>query len=80
MFITTNRTVEQGRRINIQIPIFAFERRLSLMGTIVRCEPEGFAVMFEEALEVEIFRDGRFPANIRESKRSTTRIDKDNVF
>ena len=80
LFITTNRTVEQGRRINIQIPIFAFERRLSLMGTIVRCEPEGFAVMFEEALEVEIFRDGRFPANIRESKRSTTRIDKDNVF
>lgn len=50
------------------------------MGTIVRCEPEGFAVMFEEALEVDIFKDGRFPGNIKESKRSTTRIDKDNIF
>ena len=76
VFIRTKRKIKKGRRINIQFPIFAFEKNLSLMGTVVRCEPEGFAVMFEEAIDVGIFQDGRFPGNINEGKRSTTRIDK----
>jgi len=66
VYISTNREIKQGRRINIQFPIFAFEKRLSLMGTVVRCEPEGFAVMFDGALNVRIFKDGRFPGNINE--------------
>jgi len=76
VFISTKRKIQEGRRINIQFPIFAFERRLSLLGTVVRCEPEGFAVMFEEAIDVGLFKDGRFPGNVVEDKRSTTRIDK----
>jgi hypothetical protein len=33
------------------------------MGRVVRCESEGFAVMFEEAIEVKVFKDGKFPGN-----------------
>ena len=80
VFISTKRNIRQGRRINIQFPIFAFEKRLSLMGTIVRCESEGFAVMFEEAIEVEIFKEGRFPGNIAGEHHSITKIGKNNVF
>ena len=79
VFIRSKRKVERGRRINVQFPIFAFEKKLSLMGTVVRCEPDGFAVMFEEAIDVGIFKDGRFPGNINEDKRSTTRIDKHSI-
>jgi len=79
VFINTKRKIKQGRRINIQFPIFAFEKRLSLMGTVVRCEPGGFAVMFEESIDVGLFKDGRFPGNINEGKRSTTRIDKHSI-
>lgn len=80
VFISTKRKIRQGRRINIQFPIFAFEKRLSLMGTVVRCESEGFAVMFEEAIEVEAFKDGRFPGNVEGDNRSITTIDKNNVL
>ena len=79
VFISTKRKIKQGRRINIQFPIFAFEKILSLMGTVVRCEPEGFAVRFEEAIDAGLFKDGRFPGNINEGQRSTTRIDKHSI-
>lgn len=79
VFISTKRKIKQGRRINIQFPIFAFEKQLSLMGTVVRCESEGFAVMFDEAIEVGIFKDGRFPGNINENKRPAMRIDKHSI-
>lgn len=69
VYISTNRKIKQGRRINIQFPIFAFEKWLSLIGTVVRSEPEGFAVMFKEPIDVRIFKDGRFPGNINEGKR-----------
>ncbi|MGD9307898.1 MAG: PilZ domain-containing protein [Desulfosarcina sp.] len=79
VFINTKRQIKKGRRINIQFPIFAFEKKLSLLGTVVRCDPDGFAVMFDEAIDVEIFKDGRFPGNTKESKRSTARIDKHSI-
>jgi len=79
VFINTKRKIKQGRRINIQFPIFAFEKKLSPMGTVVRCEADGFAVRFEEAIDVGFFKDGRFPGNIKESKRSATRIDKNSI-
>ena len=80
IFIRTTREIKHGQRVNIQFPIFAFDQRLSLMGSVVRCEPEGFAVMFEETMDVKLFKDGQFPGNINESERSTTRIDKHSIF
>ncbi|PIE67049.1 MAG: hypothetical protein CSA23_06175 [Deltaproteobacteria bacterium] len=78
VFIRTKQRVRQGGRINIQFPIFAFEKNLSLIGTVVRSEPEGLAVMFDEAIDVRLFKDGRFPGNMKEDERFATRIDKHN--
>lgn len=66
VFVSTRRKVAQGRSINIQFPIFAFGKWLSIMGSVVRCEPDGFAVMFDEGMDVRILKDGQFPGNIDE--------------
>jgi hypothetical protein len=79
VFISTKRKIKRGRRINVQFPIFAFEKRLSLIGTVVRCEPEGVAVMFDEAIDAKIFKDGRFPGNVNTDNRSITKIDKHSI-
>lgn len=76
VFISTKRKIRQGLRINVQFPIFAFQRRLSLIGTVVRCESEGIAVMFDEAIDPAIFQDGHFPGNVKTDNHSITKIDK----
>jgi hypothetical protein len=78
-FISTRRKIVQGRPINIQIPIFAFGKRLSIMGTVVRCESNGFAVMFNEAIEARLLKEGRFPGNVNEGHRSIIKIDKNGI-
>ena len=79
VFISTRRPIKQGRSINIQLPIFAFEKRLSIMGSVVRCEPGGFAVMFNEPVDVKLFKDGRFPGNVDADRRAIITIDKDRI-
>ena len=79
VFISTKRKIKQGRRINVQFPIFAFEKRLSLIGTVVRCEPDGIAVKFEDAIDAKIFRDGHFPGNMKTDNRSISKIDKHSI-
>ena len=78
-YISSRRPILPGRRINIQIPVFAFGRRLSIMGSVVRSGEDGFAVMFSDDIDVRIFKDGRFPANGQPGGRSTIRIDKNCV-
>lgn len=69
VFVSTRRKIIQGRSINIQFPIFAFEKWLSLMGTVVRRDLNGFAVKFNEALEVRLLNEGRFPGSVDEGDR-----------
>jgi Tfp pilus assembly protein PilZ len=76
VYIKSRRPIRLGRRINVQIPVFAFGRRLSIMGSVVRCNPEGFAVMFKEDIDVKLFKDGRFPANTGTGGRVMIKIDK----
>lgn len=80
VFISTTRKVSQGKLINIQFPIFAFEKRLSVMGTVVRCDTLGFAVRFNEAIEVNLFNGGRFPGSVKEGDRSIIKIDKNCIL
>lgn len=56
IFISTRRKIKQDQPINLQLPIFAFKKWLSLMGTVVRCNSEGFAVKFDEAIDEKIFK------------------------
>lgn len=58
VFVCTRRKIDQGRSINLQFPILAFKIRFSLMGKVVRCNPNGFAVMFDEPIDEKLFREG----------------------
>ena len=58
VFVRTRRKMVQGRTINLQIPILVFGKRLSLMGTVVRCDGEGFAMMFDKPIDEKIFSAG----------------------
>ncbi|WP_319404755.1 PilZ domain-containing protein [uncultured Desulfosarcina sp.] len=62
VFVSTRRKINQGRPINLQFPIFAFKKRFSLMGKVVRCNTTGFAVMFNEPIDEKLFnKDDRGP-------------------
>jgi hypothetical protein len=60
IFISTRRRIDQGQAIDLQFPVFAFKRRLSVMGKVVRCNTNGFAVAFNQPIEAGIFNAGRF--------------------
>lgn len=79
VFVSTRRKILQGRSINIQFPIFAFGKWLSVMGTVVRCDSKGFAVMFEEAIEVKILKEGRFPGNVNAGDQPAINIEKNYI-
>lgn len=58
VFVCTRRKMVQDRTINLQIPILVFGKRLSLMGTVVRCNATGFAVRFDNPIDRKIFDKG----------------------
>ena len=58
VFVATRQKIDKGRPVNLQLPILAFGKRLSLMGKVVRCNAEGFAVMFDEPFNEKLFNEG----------------------
>jgi hypothetical protein len=54
IYIRTPKPIEQGQRIRLRFPIFAFDRRPSVEGLVVRSEQEGFAVKFDLPIEERI--------------------------
>ena len=54
IYIHTRRTVARGQRITLRFPIVAFDQRPSILGTVVRCQDRGFAVMFDRPIEERI--------------------------
>ncbi len=70
VFVNTRRKINPGRSINLQFPIFAFKKRLSLMGTVIWCNSNGFAVMFDKSIEEKLSNEGQFPGIIIGRNRS----------
>jgi hypothetical protein len=58
VFVSTRRKIDQRRPINLQFPVLAFKKKLSLMGTVVRCDAGGFAVRFDEPIDEKLFNEG----------------------
>lgn len=63
IYINTRRSINPGQRISLRFPVFAFDRRPSILGTIVRAQDEGFAVMFDTPIERSINPDDQSPEN-----------------
>ena len=49
--IHTHRSVDDGERIRLRFPITAFDRKPSVMGTVVRSHNRGFAVVFDNPVK-----------------------------
>jgi hypothetical protein len=71
VFVSTRQKINHDQPINLQFPICAFKRMLSVMGTVVRCDSNGFAVMFDEAIEEKICKQSQFPWITHEENQST---------
>lgn len=70
VYITTRKTIPPGQRISLQFPVFAFDKRPSVLGTVVWSQEKGFAVMFDEPIERRICPADRFPELEIEHDRS----------
>ena len=70
VYITTRQTIPPGQRISLQFPVFAFNQRPSVLGTVVRSQELGFAVMFDKPIERRVCPDDRFPEFGLERDRS----------
>lgn len=65
IYIHTRRAIEHGQRITLRFPIIAFDQRPSVLGTVVRSQDQGFAVMFDRPIEERIPKDGLDASNQR---------------
>lgn len=61
IYITTRQTIEPGQKISLQFPVFAFDRKPSVMGTVVRSQDNGFAVEFDNPIEERVCPDDKHP-------------------
>ena len=61
IFIVTRRPIEDGQRISLRFPVFAFDKKPGVTGTVVRSQDKGFAVIFDNPIEEKICQDGQSP-------------------
>lgn len=69
IFIGTWRKVAEGQSIELQFPVFDFGNLLRVKGTVARCNPKGFSVVFDQPIEGLICKEGHFPEIVHESDR-----------
>ena len=48
------------KKISLRFPIVAFDTRTSIIGTVVRSQDRGFAVMFDNPIEERIPKVARY--------------------
>lgn len=59
IFIYTRRDIINGQRITLRFPIIAFDKKPSVLGTVVRAQDKGFAVKFDNPVEECLPRDNQ---------------------
>jgi integration host factor subunit alpha len=61
IYIGNWRAIKDGQRISLQFLVSAFEKKPSVMGTVMRSQDKGFAVIFDNPIEEKIFQTGQNP-------------------
>lgn len=51
IYIYSKRSINLGQPISLRFPIMAFDKRPSVEGMVIRCEPNGFAVKFDRPID-----------------------------
>ena len=70
IFISSHRAIDPGQRIRLRFPVFAFDKRPSVEGTVVRAQDRGFAVRFDTPIEDRFTNGDHFPEIDRERDSS----------
>jgi len=60
IYINTWRTIKHGQRISLRFPVMAFDRRPEVVGSVVRSQDRGFAVMFDNPIEEMVCQEGQY--------------------
>ena len=69
LFIKTYRKVAVGQPILVKFPLFNFDQIIKASGRVVRIDPDGIAVTFNEAIQGLICKEGHFPEIVHEGNR-----------
>jgi hypothetical protein len=69
VFVNTWRRIAEGSPIELEFPVFEFENQLKVTGMVVRSDPKGFSVMFDQPIDGLICKEGHFPEIVHESNR-----------
>jgi hypothetical protein len=72
LFINTWRKIAEEQPIDLEFPVFEFDNQLRVKGRVVRSNPKGFSVAFDEPIEGLICKEGHFPEIVHESDRLAT--------
>ena len=67
--VRTQRRVAVGQPITIEFPLFDFDNLVKVTGRVVRKDPVGFAVTFDEPIHGLICKEGQFPEILHEADR-----------
>jgi Tfp pilus assembly protein PilZ len=70
LFIKTYRKVAVGQPVWIEFPLFNLDQTIEATGRVVRRDPDGIAVTFNEPIEGLICKEGHFPEIVHESDRA----------
>ena len=69
LFIRTSRKIAVGQPISIQFPLFDFDNIIHAKGRVVRRDPDGIAVTFNDAIDGLVCKKGYLPEIVHESDR-----------
>ncbi len=69
IFIKTIRKVAIGQPIKVKFPLYNFDQIFESAGRVVRRDPDGIAVTFNELIEGLICKEGHFPEIVYEGDR-----------
>ena len=69
VFVRTWRKIALRQHIELQFPVFDFENQLQVTGRVVRSNPTGFSVVFDQPIDGLICKEGHFPEIVHESDR-----------
>jgi len=70
LYIRTSRKIAEGQSIVLNFPLLRFDSTVQVSGKVVRSDPGGFAVTFDELLDALESEDGQFPEIVHEINRS----------
>jgi Tfp pilus assembly protein PilZ len=71
LYIRTSRKIAEGQPIVLNFPLLRFDDTIQVSGKVVRSDPGGFAVAFDELVNALKSEDGQPPEIVHESDRPT---------